>query len=386
MNFFIRKRCLCAIITLTVFSATAASSTASGDAKPTDCNALTKEQLASALAFEFGDMDKLWKIIDQLKSGSDPLPEQWNSLASGPGYESLIKEEIPKDVLLEAIRTAFLPSKQTQQKQWREQGKAALRLVEHFIELDLKRREVTNLLLQLKQEQGTLSQHATELACGYFSHPAGERWPRFSVAFAAFQKDARGYSSSIVMDPLFALEAGDNLVYWLAHETHHILRHTVTVSTTRNAMSATNESLVWVLHQLQSEGIGDQIDKRHTFFNDGYLAHSKFAKFFRDEVTNAPARIAELDVLIRDLQECQQDCDTIDERIRETAVMAGHPLGFFMAETIDRTLGREALLADIGNPAQFLVSYNRAALKSSKDLPLFSDSSLEYVLRLFTDL
>lgn len=386
MSPFLNKLSMCAIITLMGFSATAASMPTSDDKKPAGCYVLAKEQRPTALTFKFEDMDQLWKVIDELKSGSDPVLDQWNILASGPGYESLIKEEIPKDILLESIRVAFLPSKQAQQEQWRDQGKPALRLVEHFIELESKRREVTNLLLQLNHEQDALSQRATELACNYFSYPAREGWPRFSVAFASFQKDARGYSSSIVMDPLFALEAGDNFVYWLAHETHHILRHSLTEATTPDTMSAKNQSLVWVLHQLQSEGIADQIDKPHTFFDDGYLAHSKIAQFFRDEVASAPARITQLDALINDLKDCQHDCNAIGERIRDTSVMAGHPLGFFMADVIDKTLGREALLAYIGNPARFLASYNRAALKSSPALPVFSDSSLEYVSRLFTDL
>ncbi|MCC2617806.1 hypothetical protein LJ739_16260 [Aestuariibacter halophilus] len=374
------KHCLCVFLILMFFPAAAASTGPS----PSSCNPNAKEQRSIRLSFKFEDIGRLWKIIDELKSGADPAVEKWNSLVSGPGYESLIKEEIPEDVLLEAIRTAFLPSKQIQQKLWRDEGKSALHLVDHFLALDSKRREVTDLLLQLNQEQGKLSQQAIELACDYFSLQASEGAPHFSVAFAAFQKDARGYRSSIVMDPLFALEAGNNLVYWLAHETHHILRHSVAVATTPDGESAKNKSLVWVLRQLQSEGIADQIDKPHTFFGEGYLAHSKFAKFFRNEVVKGPTRIAQLNDLIQEIKVCQLECDAIDERIRKVAVMAGHPLGFFMADAIEKTLGRDALIVDIGDPSQFLASYNRAALKSAQKLPIFSESSLEYVSRLFT--
>lgn len=381
----LRRLSVCTLFVLMANAATVPSAHGSGATEPTACYGLTGEQGAPAHAFEFGDVERLWTIIDRLKSGSEPALEQWNLLASGPGYASLIREEIPRDLLLEAIRVAFLPSKQAQQKQWRDQDKPALGLVDHFIELDSKRREVTNLLIQLNHEQAALSQRAVELACSYIAHPARERWPRFTVAFATFRKDARGYSDSIVMDPLFALEAGPDLVHWLAHETHHLLRHPLTVSTMPGAMTGANQSLVWVLHQLQSEGIADQIDKPRTFFGDGYLAHSRIADFFRGEMANAPARIVQLDALIRDLADCQHDCDAIGERIRDTAVMAGHPLGYFMADVIDSALGRAALLDDVGNPARFLATYNRAAIGNARALPAFSDGSLAYASRLFTE-
>jgi hypothetical protein len=352
-------------------------------ATPSDCDVEGSEGHIAPHAFEFADLERLWEVVDLLESGADPSPERWNELISGPGYSRLVQEEIPAGVLFESLRVAFLPSLQAKKSQWEDQDSPALQLVEHFIELDAKRPMIRDLLTGLSKEKDALSRRSMTLACAYFKCSMLNREKPFTVAFAAFQKDARGYGDTIIMDPVFALEAGPNLALWLAHETHHLLRNPVARAPSPMAQDGAERSVAWVLLQLESEGIADQIDKPHTFFGDGYMAMSKFAEYFRAELTSAPKRIGQLDVLMRELADCTGKCDDVGDRIRDTAKMAGHPLGYYMAGVIERSLGRAALIESIGDPTRFITAYNRAANLDAQRPPVFSDRSLAYAARLF---
>ena len=58
---------------------------------------------------------------------------------------------------------------------------------------------------------------------------------------------------------------------------------------------------------------------------------------------------------------------------------AFYTVGWLMASTVERALGRAALVASLCDPARFLTDYNRAARERGAGLPLWSDSLLTLI-------
>ncbi len=181
------------------------------------------------------------------------------------------------------------------------------------------------------------------------------------VAFVVFDMDARGYET-VVIDPLYAVSLGADFGDLLAHELFHSMARRFYVYDP-GRVEAKDRDIMWVLRQLNEEGIADQI------YAEGHLS--------RDEhVADSPWVIQEMDRLIRRIA-ITEDTDELSSMLRVTPPRAGHPTGYYMTDTIMEALGKERLLEMVGDPFSFFRAYDEAA--KMRGLSSFSQETLGYV-------
>jgi hypothetical protein len=193
-----------------------------------------------------------------------------------------------------------------------------------------------------------------------------------------FGNDARGYAT-IVIDLLYAIDQGKRLNYLVAHEAHHFYRNQI-LAFNFPEDSHPDYDLVWVLNQIQAEGIADQVDKRVRFFDDGDLADSEAALTYRQYLAETPKLLRKIDSLLADYDVDTHNATEISKTLRKSVPMSGHPTGYFMTRTIIERLGKEVLLEQVGNPFIFFLQYQQAATEyQDPTCPPFSERTEDLV-------
>jgi hypothetical protein len=182
----------------------------------------------------------------------------------------------------------------------------------------------------------------------------------------------------MIIDILYSVDQGNKLKYLVGHETHHFYRNK-RLEFEFPDQSHPDYNLVWVLNQLQAEGIADQIDKRVRYFNGGDQETSKWALRYKEYFNKTPDLIREIDSLLIAYYLQPEASNIISDKIRKSIPMSGHPTGYFMANVIIETLGKQELLASVANPFQFFKRYNQAAAKHPDEYPAFSKESVELI-------
>jgi len=88
------------------------------------------------------------------------------------------------------------------------------------------------------------------------------------------------------------------------------------------------------------------------------------------------ANFAELAAFFEAVLDGRLSGDTADKRAFEFFGLVGpwYTVGWKMAVVIEKTLGRDALIAAMCDPRHFFATYNRAAAKSGEKLPLWSET------------
>lgn len=200
--------------------------------------------------------------------------------------------------------------------------------------------------------------------------PAADTIP---VEFIFFDNDARGYNP-ILIDLAYArrLHQQGELDMLIAHEMHHYCRNRY-LSFIAPADSIPESNIIWILNQVHAEGIADLIDKPEYFDNP---LNAKSAKRYYTYLSETPVHISQMDSLLTAYAQPGSDKGRISEAIQWSAPNSGHPMGYFMATTIEKFLGKEALLEEIGNPFHFFRQYMLAINKSENEYPGFSDTSM----------
>jgi len=272
---------------------------------------------------EFGGVNAFWRIVDVLQADKEPPKHQWDELLDSPGYVALSSEFKPS-FFKEKYRLAYKPSSEATRK------KAVSRddwYVKHYVDVAERREELEAWLTNLGEREDFIEGPVSKAGEWLPSDVEGSP----TVAFAVFDMDARGYET-IVIDPLFAVSLGADFGDRLAHELFHSVARQFYVYDPEK-VEANDGDIMWVLRQLNEEGIGDQI------FALGYPS--------RDEhFADSPWVIQEMDRLIRRIA-INEDVGELSKMLRMTPPRAGHPISHYMAKTIIDALGKERLLETI---------------------------------------
>ncbi len=303
--------------------------------------------------FEFGGVNVFWRIVDVLQADREPPKHQWDELLGSAGYEALSPEFKPS-FFQEKYRLAYKPSSEAAREKAVNMGDW---YVKHYVDVAERRQELEAWISNLEKREGFIEGPVSKVREWIPSD--GEGSP--VVAFAVFDMDSRGYET-VVIDPLFAMSLGTDFGDLLAHELFHNVARRFYVYDPED-MEPKDSDIMWVLRQLNEEGIADQI------FTLAYPS--------RDEhVADSPWVIQEMDRLIRKIA-ITDDTSELSRMLRMTPPRAGHPTGHYMANTIIEVLGKERLLETVGDPLGFIRAYDEAA--NMRGLKSFSQETLGYI-------
>jgi hypothetical protein len=147
--------------------------------------------------------------------------------------------------------------------------------------------------------------------------------------------------------------------------------------------------IVQVLERMELDGVADLIDKRG-LVSTLPLAPNEAANPVVKEILDqyrqfwlsGPNYLRAVDETLRPLNGGNAQAEPVGVALSERMRGAGPAVGMYMADAVERTLGRRRLIETVGNPFAFFRAYQEAAekAKSPKAIPSFSSETME-VLR-----
>lgn len=330
--------------------------------------------VAANPGFVFDGYRRFWRVTDLLLQDLEPSAEEWHGLLGSAGYRDLVAHEFPRDFFPDSFRLAFKPSHGSRLAQALLSGPRA-EVLRHYLLAEETRAHIARGLEALAS--APVASAARRAALQWLPEGVAPEFP--TVAFVIFGPDARGYSN-VVVDAAFLCQLVSP-VGLLAHEYHHVFRRQMTKP--RGARRTGDEDVLWVLDQLEAEGIADQIDKRH-WPNElpaeaGRMAD--YARRYRHHFRTAPDLLRRLDARLSAWRASPQQRPAIARQLRASLPLAGHPTGSFMARQIEAAFGHEACVRTVGDPFAFMRRYSEAAAGSVVAPPL-SDAALKAVAML----
>jgi hypothetical protein len=345
-------------------------------------------------SFDFSGIEEFWKIVDILKTDREPTGEQWEALFDTPGYAELIRREFKPDYFKNAMRAVYRPSQQSLaeeliQRDKQEGGFLAWYtplVIEGFRNAGRDRHWIQARIEGLRSYP--YLKKAAEEALRYLPEEKAEDYP--AVSFIIFN-DSRGYTPLIIglsekeeLSPAEwdCLRRQGRDKHWpfvlhLAHEAFHLYRDRKQEFHFPERDSP-DYPIVWILDQIENEGIGDLINRAPLYYDDGCFAETDEAARYHKEQEAQPSIIRIMDAIVKEMAVRPSLGGQLGKQLQSFIPQSGHPTGFFMAREILRQGGGETLVEIVRNPFQFFDLYNDAARKGGQ-APDFSDQAIHFI-------
>jgi hypothetical protein len=323
---------------------------------------------------DFSGVEKFLELTALLEKDQEPTQEQWDDMFDTPGYKILILREFNRNFLLERIKLAFMPSKkETLEAKLNEEKGFRAQFLPHFVRAKNHRKLIEEQVARFKSED--FIKAAVDEARKFLPDiPLDENLP---LSFVIFGPDSRGYAP-VVVDVLYAYDQGELFIPFMAHEFHHYYRNQL-------FSYPHDQDFLWVIDQIQGEGIADQINIGK-WFHDKNL-YPKFAerkKGYLEWYAKSPDIIQEMGHLFECAYDHPEKKMEYGQQLQAIAPLSGHPTGFYMANLIIEQMGKEILVEHIGNPFAFFRLYKRAADKKGGKTATFSDKAIDFIRSLET--
>ena len=324
---------------------------------------------------DFSGVEMFLELTALLEKDIEPTQKQWNALFSTPGYAVLIRNEFrSQDFFIERFKLAFMPSKkkELEAKLQEEKGFRA-QFLPHYVRARKERRLIEESVKELKNM--SFVKVAVEEARKYLPEFELKSYP--PVSFVIFGPDARGYVP-VVLDIFYTIEKKDFLTTFIAHEFHHYYRNLF-------YDFGQDQQILWVINQIQAEGIADQINVGEWFHDKTLYAEysqKRRNKSYLEWYKKSPGIIQEMDRLFSAMYDFPEQKGKLGAELQEIIPQSGHPTGFFMANLILEQLGKNVLIEDVKNPFAFFRHYHEAAEKKDGKAPSFSEKSIKFILLL----
>lgn len=325
-------------------------------------------------SLDFSGVEAFMRISSTLEKNTEPSPAAWDSLFATPGYEVLTESEFTSQYFREKFNLVFMPSKRNELEEALEQEKERpfyARHMQHYLRAQQNREKIIAYMDSLQAHSDRILEKSAHKAKNYLPKMAVEDY--IPVSFVIFANDARGYDP-VVIDILFAMELGDMLPLLIGHELHHYYRNQM-LAFNRDDIDEAFQDILWVLDQIHAEGVADQIDKRK-LFSDKSSPMYPFSGPWETMVEQAPDYIREMDETLSGITWSPGEIHAAGADLKEKLPMSGHPVGFYMANTIIAEKGEKAVKTRIGNPFAFFRLYNETARLKADDTPIFSEKSM----------
>lgn len=321
-------------------------------------------------AADFSGVEKFLELTAILERDQEPTQDQWDALFATPGYVVLLQREFQKDFFVERFKLAFMPSRaEALKEQMKKDTGFRAQFLPHYQRVKAMRGPIKQWTAE--QRPAELYAEAVEKVRALLPEGAVSGWP--AVSFVIFAPDSRGYDP-VVLDVLSCMDKGGRLADLVGHEFHHYYR---------NLLVDLNQdqSALWIINQIHSEGIADLIDKAEwTRKPEADLAPNEreFVKLYRE----SPSVLRTMDDLLARMSEKKTGRGELGNELRRAVPQVGHPTGLFMATLILEELGKAALVGAAAEPFAFFRLYQEAALKRGGDAPRFSDKAMAFLDRL----
>jgi len=321
---------------------------------------------------DFSGVDLFWGIADQLAADTEPDSVAWRRLLDAPVYRQLDQDRRMQRMLRIAFRPSF--------------GKTAdsvlaLNTYDSRVITHLRRiREQRPIIQSYRDSLGKvdLPAQAASLAAQYLPPGEIDRRPPPRLAYGVFGPEAYGGSEGIIMDILFAKDRGAKLVPIIGHEVHHY--HVGHLSGLRlPERSDPAYLLVRSLRNLANEGTADRIDIRFPVSAPGLP--EEVVPAYNAGYRDAAATLRAVDSLMAGAGSDTAWMRQVGREMDTRLIFGGHPVGAYMAERIEEQLGREPLIAALGNPFTFFRRFNEAEGRAKGTRP-FSEATLKLVAEL----
>jgi hypothetical protein len=345
-------------------------------------------------AFSFGGIEAFWSIVAVLESDTEPTPSQWTGFFEAPGYKRLTDSEFGRDYFKNALRAVFMPSRSNLEDEMLSEYEERGGFLAWYtpLVLDGFRRASHDREWQAQRVQELKTypylERAAQFALEYLPEESVDDYP--AVDFIVFN-DSRGYTPLIIGltgndDPppsqLECLEREGHdrhfpFVLHMAHESFHTYRGR-TQEIEFPARDHQDYPVLWILDQMENEGIGDLIHRKRLYYPDGCLAVTEQAARLHKEQLAQPATIRIIDKILSELADDPALTVMLGRQLQSFIPQSGHPTGFYMANIIEDELGAEAITNVVCNPFKFIELYNRAARKNG-NAPVFSTRAVAYI-------
>ncbi len=340
-----------------------------------------------------------FKVMDVLLSGNEPTEAQWSNLFQTSAYEELISREFKSPARFqEVFRAAYLPghTKDINELLKRIDRKGnfwtawVTTLLEAYENIPNQKDELIQLIEDYKKLE--LSNFAKEQSARFLPEKDFEDYPK--IAFIIFN-DSRGYDPIILSLNRFiktedirdsqAMDCMVNLGYdkhysfqlLYAHEAFHYYREKKKEFRFPNNNDP-YRSLIWIMNQIENEGIGDQINKQIEYFKPGCYADTREGEKYLGYLRMHPALIQSMDSIFIEITNHQDSAKIFSNRFSWMIPRSGHQTGFYMCNAIIKEFGEDRLKTVVRNPFAFFRLYQKAAVKND-DLPSFSEQSIDLI-------
>lgn len=317
-----------------------------------------------------------WSLAETLERDELPPPEAWDALFATPGYATMKAHDRSDRTLGELLPLALMPSRAAERRELAESGDWRATLVEHLRGAVARRDELEAFRAELAERD--LTSEALELAAAWLPE-AALRAGAPAISFVLLEPDARGYER-IVVDLSLALDLEDSFTRLIAHEAHHVCRATI-LAVRRPAEDFPERDLLAVLDNLQAEGVADQIDKGDWLGplqwgeRPAQRIFERLHARFVEAHDQADAYLRRMDGALASYAAHPERARELGQELRGALVLGGHPVGFYMAETVLAVFGRERLVEHVGDPFAFVRDYSEAAAQRG-DRHAFSPAAL----------
>lgn len=348
--------------------------------------------------FEFSGVNKFYQLIDILKQNIEPSNEQWDSLFETPGYKRLIKTT-EGQLFKKLMILSYMPGKNEEKKELLvKMGKQENKFWKIFtnnsyevLKYSDKNREAIFEIID-DFNKYPIAEVAIKEALKFLPENSVNEFP--SVSFIIFP-DSRGSDPICIAINNQLINkndiSNDNIneinnqkcswerisAFAFAHEFFHYYRDKE-LDFKMPDRNSDDFDLVWIINQIENEGIAEQINIKQLYFGEGCFNGTKKSNIKINEQKQQPDMIIALDSLMSQSYNNISERKKINKKIRNMIPRAGHPLGFFMANTIIEHLGKELLIKVVRNPFAFFRLYNTIAADKEM-IPEFSKDAIQYI-------
>jgi hypothetical protein len=351
--------------------------------------------------FDHSSVNEFWAIMDLLIDNREPTEKQWMRLFNSTGFNTL-RREFKDEFFKRYFRAAYMPGQSQVRKRMLEKAeKATGWFARWFPGTELEALEWTRKNRKLIEaevrsfDSFPYTSLATAEAMKFLPEDQPESWPQ--VAFVIFN-DSRGYDPVVMSFNILSrqkvelpghlkkklMDAGHNenwpRVLYFAHEFFHYFR------SLKQEFRYPDENdpdyiLVWLLDQIENEGIADQINVRQLYLDDGPLAGSGLAEKELKDREGAADEISRLNVLLSEIYRNPERTVELAKQARKAITRSGHVAGFYMSSLILNRFSPAELAKIARNPFRFFFLYQKVAQNQGR-VPLFSEQALSLIRNL----
>lgn len=314
---------------------------------------------------------RYWEITDALRR-NEPLTDQvWHDFLELPGNKAYVRSVYAAEDLAryrKAVEVAYMPRYDSLRQARIKAGDWYYILANNY---KLREQEYRTYVAQTAKNPAYLDLMYTS---AYAWLPARNRTKLadLHLYYVALGNDATSQKEGLV----FSLHAATEYVkikpgILEGHEMHHQLQPIKKFGTVDPA----DEGLLAILHDIENEGVADQVDKPWVMQTSDSLETRNWL------LAPAPAVIHKMDSLVQS-QARGGAPSTRKQYRRLTNGSNGHLPGFYMSSVIVKNGYAKQLIDHAGDPLAFVLLYQKAAKKDKSHAPRFSDASVRHFKQL----